>query len=340
MNSSCSNIRNREILHLSGLGIEARNFIRDSEIRDPHIAVLVGSGAEGHTARARHVVFDVNDIHGFTAEGPDRFFVSRHIRRGSRQHGLGPEKTGQVRRNLVGFLIAEVRAQENTEMHGVAHKRDAVFPAVGVPRDGSHAALKLMTNIAMGDKQVLPFCRLPELFRLRLGNFIPADGAFLQSEIKRGVLVRCESDGIARIGAIADGLYKNAIISGSEIRNSVASLSIGKHDDRNSGLRVLGLDKCALTRRAIRTVHGAGDCGPVARRAEKNNYAQESKNFSLNPHPLASLPVLYAINMRRGILRGESLNLCSTAVKIPMLAVFSLAFTTNRSEVDRQPRGA
>src|SRR5712671_5934370 len=112
-------------------------------------------------------------------------------------------------------------------MHGVAHKRDAVFPAVGVPRDGSHAALELMANIAMGEKQVLPFCRRPELFRLRLGNFVPAHGGFLQSEIKRRVLVRCESDGIARIGAIAHSLYKNAIISGSKIRNSVASLTVG-----------------------------------------------------------------------------------------------------------------
>src|SRR5258707_1665051 len=215
-------------------------------------------------------------------------------------------------------------------MHGVAHKRDAVFPAVGVPRDGSHAALKLMANIAMNEKQVLPFCRRPELFRLRLRNFIPAHGAFLQSEIKRGVLVRCESDGIARIGAIADSLYKNAIISGSEIRNSVVPLNIGKHDDRNSGLIVLGLDKCALKWRAIRTVHSAGDCRAVARRAEKNNYAQESKNFSLNPHPLASLSVLCAINMRRGILRGKLLNLCSSPIKIPMLAVFSLPFITNR----------
>src|SRR6267143_5458046 len=100
-------------------------------------------------------------------------------------------------------------------MHGFPHVCDAVSPALRVARDGSHTALKLMTNVALAENQVFASCRREESSPLILGNLIPADHTLLQRKVKGGILVGGESHGVARIRAKANGLDLNAIIPGA-----------------------------------------------------------------------------------------------------------------------------
>ena len=72
-------VRNRKILHFARLRIEPRDLVSNSEIRDPDGPVLGRRGAERHAARARHVVFDVRNVHGLARKGPHGFLVSRQV---------------------------------------------------------------------------------------------------------------------------------------------------------------------------------------------------------------------------------------------------------------------
>src|SRR5258706_10269814 len=151
MHRACPDMWNREVLHLAGFWIEPRNLVGHAKIRNPQKSIFVRSGAEWHAARPWHIVFDIDNVHGLAAEWPDSVFIARHIRRRFRQHGIGPEKAGQVSSDILGVFIAEVLAQKHAETHGVAHERDTIPPAVSIARDRSHAALKLMANIAVGE---------------------------------------------------------------------------------------------------------------------------------------------------------------------------------------------
>src|ERR1700680_1506518 len=112
MNSSGTDIGNREILHLSGIRLEPSNLICDSKIRDPQIAVLVRSGAERHPARPRHVVLHVDDVHRLAAEWPYGLLVLGPIGWRFRQHRIRTEEAGQIRCHICSVLIAEMRSQE------------------------------------------------------------------------------------------------------------------------------------------------------------------------------------------------------------------------------------
>ena len=70
MNGGSAGKGNREILHLSGIWVQPRDFIGDSKIRNPKIAFFIRSGAEGHAARPGHVILDVHNVHGVIAERP------------------------------------------------------------------------------------------------------------------------------------------------------------------------------------------------------------------------------------------------------------------------------
>src|SRR4029077_12900913 len=147
MNPASSSKWNREILHLTRFRIEPRDFVCQTKIGYPQKTTFIRSGAEGHAARPRHVVLDVYNVHGLAAERPHRFRIPRHVRRRFWQHRIRTEQTIQISRHLFRILIAKIRTKRDAEMHGLPHERDAVFPAVQVTPDGSHAALKLMADV-------------------------------------------------------------------------------------------------------------------------------------------------------------------------------------------------
>ncbi len=275
-----------EVLHIAGLWIETSDHIRPAGIGNPQVAVFVRGGAERHPARTGHVVFHVHDVHRIAAEGSQRFLVTGHVRGRFGEHGIRAEQLGEIGRKIVGILVRDIR--EGVVL-GRAHIFDAVSPAFLIARHGRHAALKFMADRAISQQQVLPFGGRPELLFLVEMSFIPADGASLQREIKRGTLVRGETYARAGIGAIAGGHDLHAVIAGWQFLEMVAPLGVRKNDHRHPHLRVASFHEGALKRRAIRAFDGSGDCRSVASGSKQNAKAYEPKKRVFGTHP--PLPV-------------------------------------------------
>src|ERR1017187_6145241 len=110
-------------------------------------------------------------------------------------------------------------------MLGGAHVLDAVAPAIGIARDRSHAALKLVADRAAVENQFLAARFRPECFGLIEVNLIPADGGGLQSEIEGGVLICRETYACARLGAIAGSHDLHAVFSGGQFFDSVLTIA-------------------------------------------------------------------------------------------------------------------
>src|ERR1700724_3015542 len=107
MNRRSADVGNRKVLYLSGLWVKPADLVRNSKIRDPQIAILVGRRAKRNTAGSWHRIFHINDFHGLVVEFPPRFRVLRHFRWRFRQYGIGAEKVGQIRRHVGSVLSRE-----------------------------------------------------------------------------------------------------------------------------------------------------------------------------------------------------------------------------------------
>ena len=163
-------------------------------------------------------------------------------------------------------------------MHGIAHKLDAILPAILVAANGGHARLKSVANEALREERILARRRGSELLELVNGKFVPANSGLLQSEIEGGVLVGRQRHASARIAAKSGNFGRQRIISGRHLFHAVTPLAVGQHDEPHSRFDVLRLDKHSLNRRAVRPLHGSGDGRGVAGRSA-HNYRTDQRQY-------------------------------------------------------------